>query len=94
MIPYENLYAYAISHQVDFNWLMFGDNSVIKSRHPYQVAESPAHYYHSLRAQRLCNFLHDWMRSHNDDEQAWLEIDFKQRYPDYVIWLDSNEDKT
>ena len=57
------------------------------------VADEKNHYSYpsNARAQRLNNFINHWMENHSDDEQAWLEIDFKQHYQDYALWLEAQD---
>lgn len=89
-IPFGNIYGFSKSHNIDFDWLMFGDAYDNKDIHlAYQVAEAPQNYARSERTQRLCEFIHYWMQTHNADEQAWFEIDFKKHYEEYVVWVES-----
>ena len=61
---------------------------------PLELSESDAEEYKfpiNARAHRLNAYINEYMATHSDDEQAWLEIDFKNHYKDYSDWLDKKK---
>lgn len=72
---------------------------IIEGKGLEQINEK-AHEYHVIpkrkkneRAERLCDFITEWMKDNTLDDQTWFEGDFKRHHPEYEKWLRSKDSK-
>lgn len=71
--------------EVNMNWLFAGEAQMISLK---TVNENPGHYQIACeREKRMCEFIHQWMSTHDQDEKAWLEVQFKCAVPEYRSFL-------
>jgi len=83
---------------VNGHWLLTGEGDMFSGPHVnydegepsprLKVAEPKPNFDKDSRATRLCGFIKHWLSNHNTDEQAWFEIDFKNKYKDYAQWVE------
>ena len=72
---------------VSSDWILTGKGQMYlhnESKTNYSINKPNSD---NSRAQRLNMFIIDWLETHNEDEQAWFEVDFKNHYQDYKSWL-------
>jgi len=76
---------------VSIDWLVSGIGEMLIPGH--ETSEPSANYQViNQRTIRLHNFIDGFMKSSNEDEQAWLEVQLKFNIPPYRDFLESDDE--
>lgn len=79
-VPFEECAQVAESHGVSFTWLALGTGPRLRAM------VGGAARYDDERLDRVSRFLHDWSKSRQADDHAWLEQQLARSLPDYAEW--------
>lgn len=66
-----------------------GESTIVQTgiNHGQVIAQGGGQQYSSEgRATRLGKFIHSWMDTHDEDDQAWLEKQIERAVPEYKTW--------
>ncbi|MBF0556285.1 MAG: helix-turn-helix domain-containing protein [Nitrospirae bacterium] len=92
-IPSDLLIKYCFMNNVSIDWLLTGEAKVYKEdktlRHPYGYRrEIPEAEKDKVRMQRFIGFY--WEKA-DDKERAWLEVQFRRCFPEYIEWVEKHK---